>query len=118
MKNEQLLSELIQGAVSEYNYQTGEDDFTAVVNVTVNDGWTDRPEIKAYNNHNSNCDDLHYWLNTASLAISAALDAVARIPANIDMARAQGVNKTLTELTQAKKTFTKSVANDTRSPDN
>lgn len=122
MRDEQLLTDLIQDAVTTYCYDSGEDEFSAVITVATHDGWTEPPEIKMCDSHpqqnDPNGDNLPYWLNVASLAISAALDAVARIPANIDQGRAQWVNKTLNELTQAQKTFTKSVANGTRSPDN
>lgn len=122
MRDEQLLTDLIQDAVTTYCYDSGEDEFSAVITVATHDGWTEMPKIKMYDNHQQqndpNGDNLPYWLNVASLAISAALDAVARIPANIDQERAQWVNKTLNELTQAQKTFTKSVVNGTRSPDN
>lgn len=125
MRNEQLLTELIQDAVTDYCYESGEDEFSVVITVATHDGWTEVPKIKMHDNHpqqiDHNGDNLPYWLEVASLAISAALNAVALIPANIDRERAQWVDKTLIELKQAQKTFTKNVASDTngtRSPDN
>lgn len=122
MRDEQLLTELIQAAVTNYCYDSGEDEFTAVITVATHEGWTSTPEIVKYENNtwqnDPDGDNLPYWLSVASLAISAALNAVALIPANIDRERAKWVSKTLKELTHAKETFTKNVFNDTGSPDN
>ena len=56
MKNEDILKELIQDAVSEYVFQTGETDFIAVIEVKADAGWTQTPEIKDYKQYGSNDD--------------------------------------------------------------
>lgn len=122
MRDESHLAQLIQDAVTDYCYDSGEAEFSAVITVATYNGRTEKPEIKMYDNHpqqnDPNRENLPYWLNVASLAISVALNAVARIPANIDHKRAKWVCKTLNELIHAQKTFTKNVTNDTSCPDN
>lgn len=56
MKNEDILKELIQDAVSEYVFQTGETDFIAVIEVEAEYGATFPPEIKDYKQYGSNDD--------------------------------------------------------------
>lgn len=42
------LIELIQNAVDEYVYETQDDEFSALINISASDGWTNTPEIKDY----------------------------------------------------------------------
>lgn len=116
MRNDQLLADLIQDAVSEYTSETGEDEFSAVVTVATYNGWTQIPTIQEYDEHprhkDPNGDNIPYWINAASAAITAALQAISRIPANIDAERANGINKTLIALSKAEKIYRYQVAKD------
>lgn len=42
------LKEQIQNAISEYVYETGDENFSALVEVSAVDGWAEMPEIKKY----------------------------------------------------------------------
>ena len=51
MKREQRhekLIELIQDAVTDYVYETNDEDFAALIEVNVGSGWTTKPVIKSY----------------------------------------------------------------------
>ena len=49
-KEERLekLKQAIQDGISEYVYETGDGDFTALVEVQAVSGWSEKPEIKKY----------------------------------------------------------------------
>ena len=44
----ETLIELIQDAVAEYVYETQDDEFSALINISASSGWTNTPEIKYY----------------------------------------------------------------------
>lgn len=47
-KRLELLKEKIQDAISDYVYETGDERFYALVEVQVENGWTETPKIKEY----------------------------------------------------------------------
>lgn len=47
-KRLELLKEKIQDAISDYVYETNDNEFSAIVEISVVNGWTERPEIKSY----------------------------------------------------------------------
>lgn len=46
----EILKEKIQDAVTDYVYETGDNDFSALVEVSAVDGWTQSPKIMKYAN--------------------------------------------------------------------
>lgn len=46
----EILKEKIQDAVTDYVYETGDNEFSALVEVSAVDGWTLSPEIMKYAN--------------------------------------------------------------------
>lgn len=44
----EMLKEQIQNAISEYVYETGDENFSASVEISASCGWSEMPEIKKY----------------------------------------------------------------------
>lgn len=45
-----ILKEKVQDAITDYVYETGDNEFSALIEVSVVDGWTQFPEIMKYAN--------------------------------------------------------------------
>lgn len=113
---------MIQDAVTDYSYETHENEFSAVVEVRCVNGWTQIPEIVLYDDRpritDANGDKLPFWLTVASLALKAAISAVARVPANVTPEVADCINKTIMELSTIQQKFEKTTKNAIKQPDN
>lgn len=122
MRNDKLLSDLIQDAVTEYSYETHEDEFSAVVEVRCVNGWTQIPDVVFYDDrpriYKSGDAKLPFWITAASLVLKAAINAVARVPADVTPEVVDCLNKTVMELSTIQQKFEKTTKNAFKQPDN
>lgn len=104
MRDNELLINKMQDAACDYSAETGELDFTAVVEVRCIAGWTQKPNVVLLGEPIITTDFLPYWLNVASQAIATAINAVARVP-GVTPELTNCLNKTTMELSTVLQDF-------------